>query len=587
MLKKIFLISFLLVIAFKLEAQVTFKAKVSKNRMGLNERLKVSFEMNKNGDNFTPPNFEGFRVVGGPNQATSNSWVNGKRTFSRSYTYFLNPTRKGKIKIGQATIEIEGEIYKTTPVSVEVTEAVAKPNQGGNADYIADQSVHLVAEISNSNPYLNEAITVVYKLYYSPQVGISNVNELESPGYGDFWSNLIPIKKLEMKQGVYKGTTYNYVTWRKAVLYPQKTGKLTLEPLTLSMTVQVPSNRRDIWGSLINRQVPKVITAGKRTINVKELPEEGKPIDFNGAVGDFDLKFDLNKDVLKASESFQATVKVSGRGNLKLFNLPKINVPASLEVYEPEHTENIKTNLLGMKGSIQDSYTIVPEFQGKYPIPSILFSFFDPNKKQYKTLVSEEYMVNVNEGPIKGGVVNPKGSSLVLKPTLNEDQFAFIALETEFKSIKASMPFFGSRNFYLILIFPFTLVFLLFVWLKAKQNTSRDPMTLRQKSANKLARKYLSSAKKTLGNKELFYNSLERALHNYLKAKLHIETSEFSKDKISSLLKEKEVDSSLIKEFNNILKSCEAARYAPATSVSMQEDFDRASKLISKMDKQL
>ena len=133
MLKKIFLILFLLVLAFKLEAQVTFKAKVSKNRMGLNERLKVSFEMNKNGDNFTPPNFEGFRVVGGPNQATSNSWINGKRTFSRSYTYFLNPTRKGKIKIGQATIEIEGEIYKTTPVSVEVTEAVAKPNQGGNA----------------------------------------------------------------------------------------------------------------------------------------------------------------------------------------------------------------------------------------------------------------------------------------------------------------------------------------------------------------------------------------------------------------------------------------------------------------------
>ena len=239
MLKKIFLTTFLLFLVSQLGAQVTFQTKVSKNRMGINERLKVSFEMNKNGDNFTPPKFEGFRVVGGPNQSTSNTWINGKRSFSRSYTYFLNPTRKGTLKIGQATIKIDGSIYKTSPVEVEVTEAVKTPNQGGNADYIADQNVHLVAEVSNSNPYLNEAFTVVYKLYYTSQIGISNVNEVESPSYADFWNHLIPIQKLEMRQGVYKGETYNYVTWRKAVLYPQKTGELVIEPLTLNINVHV------------------------------------------------------------------------------------------------------------------------------------------------------------------------------------------------------------------------------------------------------------------------------------------------------------------------------------------------------------
>ena len=407
MLKKIFLSTFLLFLVSQLGAQVTFQTKVSKNRMGINERLKVSFEMNKNGDNFRPPKFEGFRVVGGPNQSTSNTWINGKRSFSRTYTYFLNPTRKGPLKIGQATIKIDGEIYKTSPAQVEVTDAVKTPNQGGNADYIADQNVHLVAEVSNGRPYLNEAFTVVYKLYYTSQIGISNVNEVESPSYADFWSHLIPIQKLEMKQGVYKGETYNYVTWRKAVLYPQKTGELVIEPLTLNINVQVPSNRRDIFGQRINRQVPKVITAGKRIIKVKPLPEKNKPIGFTGAVGSFDLSYSLNKKVLKASESFQATLKVSGRGNLKLFGLPKITVPATLEVYEPEHTESIKTNLLGMQGSIQDTYTIVPEFQGNYPIPGVSFSYFDPNKQSYVTLSSKEYMVNVNEGPLAGK--SPKG----------------------------------------------------------------------------------------------------------------------------------------------------------------------------------
>ena len=587
MLKKILLATFLLTVGFQLGAQVTFQTKVSKNRLGINERLKVSFEMNKNGDNFTPPQFEGFRVVGGPNQSTSNSWINGKRSFSRSFTYFLNPTRKGKLSIGQATVKIDGAIYKTSPVSVEVTEAVKTPNQAGNADYIADQNVHLVAEVSNRNPYLNEAFTVVYKLYYTSEIGISNVNEVESPGYADFWSHLIPIKKLEMKQGTYKGATYNYVTWRKAVLYPQKTGELILEPLTLNITVQVPSNRRDIWGNLVNRQVPKVITAGKRTIKVKPLPQEGKPVGFTGAVGDFDLNFSLNKDVLKASESFQGTIKVSGRGNLKLFNLPKINVPAALEVYEPEHTENIKTNLLGMQGSIQDTYTIVPEFQGNYPIPGVSFSYFDPNKKRYVTLNSEEQMVNVNEGPVAGTSSTGQSASNLLRPKLNEDQFNFIALETQLIPIKSTDSFFGGRMFYLMLLLPFSLLLLIAIWLKTQIGRTNDPMTLRQKAANRLAKKYLSSAKKALGEKEVFYNALERALHNYLKAKLHIVTAEFSKARISSLLQDKEVNSAVIKDFVGLLEDCEAARYAPATSVRMQEDFDRASGLISKMDKQL
>ena len=587
MLKKIFLSTFLLFLVSQLGAQVTFQTKVSKNRMGINERLKVSFEMNKNGDNFRPPKFEGFRVVGGPNQSTSNTWINGKRSFSRTYTYFLNPTRKGTLKIGQATIKIDGEIYKTSPAQVEVTDAVKTPNQGGNADYIADQNVHLVAEVSNGRPYLNEAFTVVYKLYYTSQIGISNVNEVESPSFADFWSHLIPIQKLEMKQGVFKGETYNYVTWRKAVLYPQKTGELVIEPLTLNINVQVPSNRRDIFGQRINRQVPKVITAGKRIIKVKPLPEKNKPIGFTGAVGSFDLSYSLNKKVLKASESFQATLKVSGRGNLKLFGLPKITVPATLEVYEPEHTESIKTNLLGMQGSIQDTYTIVPEFQGNYPIPGVSFSYFDPNKQSYVTLSSKEYMVNVNEGPLAGK--SPKGEivSNLLKPNLNDKQFNFIALETDLQPIIKSQSFFGKRNFYLMIFVPFVFLFLFTIWFKTESTRKIDPVTERQKTANRLAKKYLSSAKKALRKKEAFYEALERALHNYLKAKLRIVTADFSKDRIISLLKDKKVEINLIKEFVALLSDCEAARYAPTTSVRMQEDFDRASKLISKMDKQL
>ena len=586
-MKKIyFLLSVLLLCFNQSIAQVSFQAKVSKNRLGLNERLRVTFEMNQNGDNFNPPSFNGFTVVGGPNQSVSNSWVNGVRSFSKSYTYFLTPTRKGKITIAQATIEIDGEVYKTTPIQVEVTQAVNNPNSPqARANAIADENLHLVAEISKRDPYLNEAITVIYKLYFSSEISVSNVNEVEMPKYSDFWSHLIPIPKLEIKRGQYKGQPYNYVTWRKTVLYPQKTGKLVIDPLTLNVSVDVPTNRRDFFGNRVYQKTPKIITAGKRTLEVRPLPQAGRPADFDGAVGDFDLNVKFNKTALKSSESFQAAIKVSGRGNLKLFSLPKLSAPSSLEVYEPEHKENVKTNLLGMQGSIEDTYTVVPQYQGKYPIPSVSFSYFDPVKELYVSLKSEEQLIDVFEGPTAAS--NNPGVSRTKKNTVNEDPyFDFIKLETVLLPMDQE-GFYGSMFFWGLLFSPL-LLFVLVVLIKRRaENHVVDPVSQKQRRAARLSKKYLSSAKKELGDKENFYNALERALHNYLKAKLSIETAEFSKDSISELLQQKNSQAATIADFISILEKCEAARYSPATAVSMQEDFDFTVQTITLLDREI
>ena len=578
---------FTLFLVQALVAQVSFKTKVSKNRLGLNERLRVSFEMNEDGDNFNPPSFEGFTVVGGPNQSVSNSWVNGVRSYSKSYTYFLNPNRKGKLTIGQASIEIKGEVYKTTPVSVQVTEAVNNPNSPqARANAIVDDNLHLVAEVSKSNPYLNEAISVQYKLYFSSEISVYNVNEVEMPKYTDFWSHQIPIEKLEIQRGEYKGQPYNYVTWRKTVLYPQKSGTLVLAPLTLNVSVDVPTNRRDFFGNRVYQKTPKIVTAGKRTIKVRPLPLAGRPADFDGAVGQFDLNVRFNKTELKSSESFQATVKVSGRGNLKLFSLPTFNAPSSLEVYEPEHKERVKTNLLGMQGSIEDTYTVVPQYQGNYPIPSIGFSFFDPVKEEYVRLRSNETLIDVYEGPVAATPVKKQNTPQIKSPVTSEVTFDFIKLETELVPIETT-PFYGSKRFWLWILSPLVLFVLTLLVLRKIENTTVDPVTRKQKLAARLAKKYLSSAKKVLGDKTLFYDALERALHNYLKAKLSIETTDFSKDRIARLLEEKKASKENISAFISVLEKCEAARYAPSTAVRMQEDFDQALTVITALDREI
>lgn len=577
---------FLLLASSIVAAQVKFEAKVSKKQLGVNERLRIDFEMNQDGDNFNPPSFNGFNVVGGPSQSVKNSWINGVRTYSKTYTYFLAPKTRGNFTISQASITIDGEVYKTTPVKIVVTAAVDKPKDPNDPNYIASENIHLVAEVSNRSPYLNEAITVVYKLYVSPNTGVDNWREIDTPRYNDFWSQNIDMKGQKVQNGTYKGEDYRYLILRKTVLYPQKTGKLNIEPLTLDISVQVPTNRRDIFGSRLMSRVHKTVSAGNVSINVKALPEAGKPVDFNGAVGDFKFKVSTSKTELDATESLQAKVEVRGKGNLKLFKLPKLSLPSSLEVYEPEHNESVRTNLDGMQGSISDAYTVVPQYKGKYPIPSISFSYFDLKTESYKRLSSDEIVIDVLDGPLNSSDSNNAlSSNTKQRVVLNNDQFAFIKTKTSFTAIKSSN-FFKTNVFWTLLLSPFLAIPLAIFIRRKKADRDADVYGNRIRKADRLARKYLKSAKKALGKKEAFYIALEKALHNYLKAKLHIETSDLSKDKIQSLLGEKGVQADVIESFNGILESCELARYTPIDIVTMQDDYDKAAKTISLIDKQ-
>ena len=565
------------------EESVNFEALVSKKSLGLNENLRVDFKMNKDGDNFNPPSFEGFRVVGGPNQSVSNMFVNGKRTFSKTYSYFLSPLEKGLITVGQATIEINGKIFKTLPVEVNVSESVEISKDPNDPNYIVNENLHLVAEVSNPKPFLNEGISIVYKLYYSPQINVTNVGEIETPEFENFWSQNIKIPRLQIERGSYNGESYNYVTWKKTVLYPQKTGRLEILPLSLDVSVDVPTNRRDFFGNRIYSQVSKKITAGRRVIQVSELPDNA-PSSFNGAVGDFDIELTTTKTDLNALESLQATIKISGKGNLKLFSPPSIEAPSSLEKYDPEYTENVSTNLAGMNGNISNTYTLVPQFQGKYPISSVDFTFFNTSLKKYETLKTKEIIVNVLEGPtLLTEKVDPQNSTTPsnILPSIN--QFKFIKTKPNLVNINSSS-FINSTYFYIIIFLPFFIIILTVIFFKSKKITDSDLKKYKSISANKLARKYLYEAKKNLDKKDMFYVSLEKAMHNFLKSKLSIETSDYSKERIQDLLKNRNVDDDTQKLFIRLIENCEFARYTPASNVAINKDYENAVKVISELD---
>ena len=583
---KKFIIAIVLLVCNTLFAQVQFEAKVSKNTLGINERLRIDFTMNIDGDNFNPPSFDGFRIIAGPSQQVSQSWINGKSSFEKTYSYYLLPQQKGNLVIKQASIEFNGQVYKTSPIKINVTNAVQEARDPNDTQVSADDNIYLVADISKTNPYINEPITVVYKLYFSYNVGISNWRELDKPKYNDFWSQNIDIKQLVGEEGMFKGEKYRFVVLRKTVLYPQKSGKLVIEPLSLDIDVQLPTNRRDVFGRVVVANDSKRVSAGSKTITVKSLPEAGKPEDFSGAVGKFDFRVTPSKTDLKNGESINLIVSVSGKGNMKLFNLPKPVVPNSLEMYDPVHNEQVNTVLAGMSGKISDSYTIIPQFKGKYPIKPLRFSYFDLSSGTYKTIESQEIMINVLDGPTVSdtAVANIPG---VVKNKINKsDQFKFIKLKSELVSMNEE-DFLGSKMFYGLLLLPFLILPLIVLFKKKKEAIDGDVFGNRIKMNNKLAKKYLSEAKKQINNKEPFYVALEKAMHNFLKAKLHIETSEMSKSNIQELLLSRNASPETVIDFIALTENCELARYALTSSSAIQNDFDKAVLIISDLEKQI
>ena len=561
-------------------------ASVSKNKLGLNQRVKIQFTINKQGaDNFQAPNFKNFQIVSGPSQSISQSWINGKASFSQSYSYIVKPLKKGEFLIPAASIKLNNKILKSKHVKVIVLDPVDIPKDPNDPNYIAQQNVHLVAEISKSSPYVGEGIYVEYRLYVSQNISVRDFSYTESPQYNGFWNQDIKILGLTTKNGTYNGEPYRYVVLQKALLIPTKSGKLTIDPIKMDIVIGVPTGRGDFFGNAIVRNITKSFASAKKFIQSKELPIEGKPESFNGAVGDFNFIVSSSKNILKSNETATVSVKVTGNGNLKLFELPEIKTPSELEVFTPEQKEKITINSRGIKGSVTKNYTVVPQFKGKYKIPSTEFSYFDLKEKKYVRLTSEDIFVDVLEGK---ELVTDSDVALNAKKDIvvTGANFRYIQTSSAF-SLANESGFYTSKFYYLILILPLLFIPIGIVIAKRNEARNNDVLGNKLRKADRLAKKYLSEAKKQLGTKEAFYVALEKALHNYLKAKLRIETSDISKEKITELLNRKSVNESTIHSFIEVFNSCDMARYSPVSVVEMKHDYEKSKLVITQIDKQL
>ncbi len=549
---------------------IKFEAVLSKAKLGQNERLRVSFEMNKDGDFFEAPSFNNFEVLMGPSQSISSSFINGKRSFSKSYTYLLRPKKQGQLIIDSASITIDNTVYTTDPKTVLVTEPIDTPNAPKTAQDIADESLYLVATLSNDKPYLNQGVLVTYTLYFSPRVYINNFIPVENPTYKNFWSQDLPIKEYETRRTTFRNESFNAVDLKTVVLYPQKSGSLALDPFALELYVQIPTGRRDFFGDPIMRSATKTVKAGDLSINVRELPEEGKPLNFSGAVGDFELSVDASRTNLEANESTQIKVKINGKGNLKLLSIPELSLPSALEKYDPEYTDDVRVNREGMNGSVTNSYTVVPRYAGSYPVDPLEFTYFDPNSKSYKTLSSDPFDLTV-----EGSALLPSTSTIAPiaeKNTPVTSGFKSNAYQTSLVTIVSS-PWFESNTYYLILallvILGFSISFIINTF-KASIGTSGQGA---KKALPKKIKALLKRADKLAKEQNAeFYSIASEILFLCLEKYSGVDLSTASKQEREDKLQTLGADAHLIERINTINDRILMVRYSGSASAPFEED---------------
>lgn len=589
-------------------AQFQLKTQVSSQSIGINQVLEVRFTMTDDGDDFKRPSFDGFEIVGGPMQSVNHSWINGKSSMEKSFSFFVQPKKKGNLVIGAASAVFEGKLYKSQQVTIKVGDAVQEQprQQQRRRDPFAifdemeeelmrrqrqqqqqqlpknmGQGIHLVAKVSKTRAYVNEPVTIEYGLYVSDQAGFNTMAVKNMPKYQNFWNHMIEQKQQNVTRATLNGKSYRYLALQKAVLLPQKDGTLKIDPLEIELDEQFFTGRTDVFGAPEISIRKKVYSSGAKTIQVKQLPLDGQPAGYTGAVGTYQFNVQANKTSVKANEPLELTLTVQGKGNLDLLTLPKPLAPNALELYDPEKINRVNKNIsAGMEGSKAEKYIIVPQYKGTYTIEAITFSYFDTASKTYKTITSQPITIEVTEGPElpTNASMNNKVevvSKIEMQP-LNKDIQWFTG-----NSITQN------KSFYAWWLAPLLLLPIVFMAKNVRDKSAGDVSGNKLKASNKLAKKYLSAAKAQIGNKEAFYEALERCLHNYLKAKLKIETTEMSNDTITELLQNNGISEDDVSRFLSIKTTCEMARYAQMDIQTMQNDYDLAVQLINSIDKQI
>jgi hypothetical protein len=582
--------------------EVTFKA-AAPEAVVMGQQFRLTYTLNvDDGRELRIPDLIDFDVLMGPTSSVSRSiqFVNGVQTSSvtQTFTYILMPKKEGTFNLAPATVKAKNANYTSNALVIKVLPPDPSGNTGGqqggggsqpatSPTGIGSEDLFVRMSVSNRNVYEQEGFLVTFKIY--SLVDVAGVPSLKFPEFEGFLSQDIEVNPQWTLEN-HNGRNYRTAVLKQTFLYPQHSGKITIESGKFDVLVRMRTQKRirsifdDFFDSY--QDVKKELASPAVTIDVKPLPS-GKPASFNGAVGNYTMKTSVNTTNMKVNEAVTVTVNLSGSGNIRIAKNPEVAFPNDFEVYDPKVDTKIKTTTAGTSGTKTIEYMAIPRYAGDFEIPSVTFSYFDPKDGTYKTLRSDAYSLHVEKG------ASGDESAPVMSNFTNRENVRLLGQDIRYIKVGKVhfLPnreiFFGSLTYILIYI-TVTLLFIAFFVVYRKQMKENANIALvRTKKANKTAVRRLKKAEKQLkeNRKESFYDETLRAVWGYLSDKLNIPLSHLTKDNVGTELFKYGVEEALSNEFMDILNTCEFARYAPSQAPdAMDHLFKQAVSAIGKME---
>ena len=592
----------------------------TKKQVMVGERFQVVFEANAEGKNFQAPSFDGLTVLGGPFTSTSSSFsmVNGSmsHTVKCTYTFALQAYQEGTVHVGSASLTVKGNKITSQPFDIKVIPddgSHAAPSGGGTSSgqgqsqqnttdsQVSGKDLFLRVIPSKKSAYVGEQVVLTYKLY--TKVPVSSVSLSKMPSYAGFWTKDVSDNSGTLKQSseYINGIEYTTAEIQKVIVVPQRSGKLALDPMTMECIAQIRTERNnnrsmDPFEAFFNDpffnrnivNVKKELSSQALTLEVKNLPENGKPASFAGAVGNYSFKSDIDKTELSTNEAVTLTLTVSGTGNVELLQMPEPVFPPDFEVYDPKISTSTNVGPQGLTGTKKAEYLAIPRRAGSFTIPSVEFSYYNSSTDSYEVLSSEPYEIKVEKGSGSddgGGVFTSNQEDIKY---LGSDIRHIMTGDARLKPTHTV--FFGSAAYFVALLVLLLLFIILLFVLKKREQMSKDTAANRNRKADKVARGRLKNAYLHLKAKdqEKFYVEMSQALWGYIADKLGIERSKLSMDTVSETMKGKNVPDELTQQFVDTLNNCEFARFAPGSAEEKMDDlYQRGIDVISKAEKVL
>lgn len=555
--------------------QARFEASTNAKQVVEGSYFEVSFTLyDGNGSQFSPPNFSDFVVVSGPNRSLSTSMINGKVNREMSYNYTLQPRRKGTFGIGPATIKSGGMTLETDPLKVEVVEA----RDGQVRD---DQKAYIQAEISSTEAYIGQQLTLNYKLYTT--VDVENFNILEEGNYQGFFAADVRRFNGRIIQEVINGVQYTTKVLKQVALYPQQTGQLTISPMNVQLGL-LDANGRRSRSFFFNREIRRVPANTKPlTINVKPLPP-GAPEDFTGAVGNYRMETTVTPKNVAADNAITVLITIQGDGDIKRVQAPLIEVPKGFELYDPKvMEESTLESGQGITGKKVFEYLLLPKEPGTFAFqPS--FTYFSPDSSKYVTLDGQNYTIEV--GPSDSRSASNRAA--VGAGSGQADQLS--PLRSASRLRKKGKPFLGSAPFWGLAAAPFLLLFGAIGLRRWKRQRSQvDPSQAKRAKAERIVQERLSKAAQHLDTPDgrAFYDEVSKAIQVYICDKLQIRRSALNKEQVQQHLQSLQLPDALIERILHLMQTCEMALFAGKTGdrAAMEQTYQEAKAVLKETER--